>query len=68
MSEASQVVEFNTAYEGQLSGMSDEDYYKVTLDETVKLSLAFQSELSEGNGWQYELLSEAGSVLGASLL
>ena len=65
--ETSQVVNFNTAYEGQLSGMSDEDYYKVTFDETVKLSLAFQSELSEGNGWQYELLSEAGSVLGASL-
>ncbi len=64
--EASQVVNFNTAYEGQLSGMSDVDYYKVTVDETAKLALVFQSELSEGNGWQYELLSEAGSVLGAS--
>ena len=64
--ETSQVVNFNTAYEGQLSGMSDVDYYKVTVDKTAKLSLAFQSELSEGNGWQYELLSEAGSILGAS--
>ena len=64
--EASQVVDFNTVYEGQLSAMSDEDYYQVTLNKTAKLSLTFQSEESEGNGWQYELLSEAGSVLGAS--
>gem|GEM_PF-1204322 len=64
--EASQVVNFGKEYEGQLSGISDEDYYKVTIDETAKLKIAFRSELSESNGWKYELLNQAGGVLGAS--
>ena len=46
--------------------MSDVDYYKLSVDQRVKLSIAFSSEKSTGTGWNYELLAEDGSVLGAS--
>ena len=64
--EASQAVNFNKTYEGQLSSMSDVDFYTFAIDNTAKLEIAFQSELRESNGWKYELLTEEGSVLGAS--
>ena len=63
-----QPVSLNQPYEGQLSGMPDVDYYKLSVDQRVKLSIAFSSEKSTGlgRGWNYELLAEDGSVLGAS--
>ena len=64
--EVSQAVNFNKTYEGQLSSMSDVDFYTFAIDNTAKLEIAFQSELRESNGWKYELLTEEGSVLGAS--
>ena len=41
-----QPVSLNQPYEGQLSGMSDVDYYKFSVDQRVKLSIAFSSEKS----------------------
>ena len=43
-----QPVSLNQPYEGQLSGMSDVDYYKFSVDQRVKLSIAFSSEKSTG--------------------
>ena len=45
-----QPVSLNQPYEGQLSGMSDVDYYKFSVDQRVKLSIAFSSEKSTGLG------------------
>ena len=51
---------------GQLASNSDVDYYKFSVDKTVKLSITFSSEKNDGVGWIYELESEDGSLLGGS--
>jgi len=62
-----QPLSLNQSYEGQLSSMSDVDYYAFSVDERVKLSINFSSEKQEQYGWRYELLSGDGTVLGASV-
>jgi len=64
--EAAESIEFDREVDGNLSSMSDVDYYKFSVDQRVKLSIAFSSEKSTASGWNYEVLAEDGSVLGAS--
>ena len=64
--DAAELIEFDREVDGNLSSMSDVDYYKFSVDQRVKLSIAFSSEKSRSSGWNYELLAEDGSVLGAS--
>ena len=64
--DAAESIQLGREVDGSLSSMADADYYKLTIDKTAKLEVAFRSELSESNGWKYELLSQTGSVLGAS--
>ena len=61
-----QPVSLNQPYEGQLSSMSDVDYYKFSVDQRVKLSIAFSSEKSIGVVGTMSCWRKMAVVLGAS--
>ena len=44
--DAAESIEFDREVDGNLSSMSDVDYYKFSVDQRVKLSIAFSSEKS----------------------
>ena len=65
--ESAQQVGLNTEYLGQLSSMTDVDYYQFSVTDRVRLTISFRSEKSESNGWRYDILSSDSTVLGSSV-
>ena len=66
--ESAETIEFDREVDGSLSSTSDVDYYQFSVDQRVKLNIAFRSEKSSAinAGWNYEVLTADGIVLGAS--